>query len=60
MTHTHILMTTCHSADEVAAAGRPGLEAAAEWGIENHSASVLLGNLSKPCDMPAGCRRRHS
>jgi len=47
VTHTHILMTTCHSADEVAAAGRPGLEAAHEWGIENHSASALLGNLSE-------------
>jgi hypothetical protein len=35
------------AADEVAAAGRPGLEAAAAWGIENYYVSTIRANLAE-------------
>ncbi|HEU5035415.1 MAG TPA: AAA family ATPase [Nocardioides sp.] len=45
--HTHVLLTACRSADEVIAAGRPGLEVAAAWGIDDFRTSVLLANMSE-------------
>ncbi|MFC7494939.1 MULTISPECIES: ATP-binding protein [unclassified Nocardioides] len=44
--HTHILLIACRSADDVREAGRPGLSAAAAWGIDDFLTSVLLGNIS--------------
>jgi tetratricopeptide (TPR) repeat protein len=47
LTHTHILMTAGGGADEVAKAGRRGLEVAEAWGINDFRASVLTANLSE-------------
>jgi tetratricopeptide (TPR) repeat protein/lambda repressor-like predicted transcriptional regulator len=47
LTHTHILLTAGCGADEVVAAGRPGLEAATTWGIDDFRTAVLQGNLSE-------------
>jgi tetratricopeptide (TPR) repeat protein len=47
LTHTHLLLTAGRGADEVAAAGRPGLEVAETWGIDDFRTSVLRANLSE-------------
>ncbi len=47
LTHTHILLTAGRGADEIITAGRPGLEAAETWGIDDFRTSVLQANLSE-------------
>ena len=44
---THILMMAGRVGEEVVAAGRPGLEAAAAWGLETIPTSILRGNMAK-------------
>jgi tetratricopeptide (TPR) repeat protein len=45
--HTHLLMTACRGgAEEVVVAARPGLEAAAAWGLDDFGTRVLLGNVA--------------
>ncbi len=43
----HILMMAGKVGDEVAEAGRPGLEAATTWGIETIPTSLVRGNMAK-------------
>lgn len=47
LTHTHILLTAGRGPDEVAAAGRPGLDTAETWGIDDFRVAVLQANLSE-------------
>ena len=46
LTHTHLLMTAGRDSEQVVEAGRPGLEAAAAWGLETSSLSLLRANVS--------------
>ena len=47
LVHTLILSMASAAADEVAAAARPGLEAAAAWGIETYYVSMIRGNVAE-------------
>jgi tetratricopeptide (TPR) repeat protein len=47
ISHTHVLMMAGRVGEEVIAAGRPGLEAAAAWGLETIPCSILRGNMSR-------------
>ena len=44
--HTDILLLACASADEVAAAGRRGLDAAVTWGVDTMELNVLRYNVA--------------
>ena len=47
LAHNFILGMAGAPADEVAAAGKPGLDAAAAWGIETIYVSILRGNVAE-------------
>ena len=45
--HTYVLLLTAADADEIAAAARPGLDAAAAWGLDIISVSYLRSRVSE-------------